>query len=81
LGKVPVLGYLFRSKSNSKTKRNLLVFLQPQILRDSESALAISAGKYNLTRGLQLRVGARGELMQLPESINQVYQGTAPAKP
>ncbi|HEX5360238.1 MAG TPA: type II secretion system secretin GspD [Fluviicoccus sp.] len=81
LGKVPVLGYLFRSKSNSKTKRNLLVFLQPQILRDSESALAISTGKYNLTRGLQLRVGARGELMQLPESINQVYQGTAPAKP
>ncbi|RZU36945.1 type II secretion system protein D (GspD) [Fluviicoccus keumensis] len=81
LGKVPVLGYLFRSKSNSKTKRNLLVFLQPQILRDSESALAISTGKYNLTRGLQLQVGARGELMHLPESINQVYQGSAPAKP
>ena len=81
LGKVPVLGYLFRSKSNSKTKRNLLVFLQPQILRDGESALAISTKKYDLTRGLQLRVGTRGELMQLPESINQVYQGSAPAKP
>lgn len=81
LGKVPVLGYLFRSKSNSKTKRNLLVFLQPQILRDSNSALAISTRKYDLTRGLQLRIGSKGELIQLPESINQVYQGTTTAKP
>jgi general secretion pathway protein D len=79
LGKVPVLGYLFRSKSNNKTKRNLLVFLQPQILRDGNSALAISTSKYDLTRGLQLRIGGRGELIRLPESINQVYQGAAPA--
>ena len=81
LGKIPVLGYLFRSKSDNKTKRNLLVFLQPRILRDSESATAISSQKYDFTRGLQLEIGPKGQLMRFPDTINDVYQGAPTVTP
>jgi len=32
LGKIPVLGWLFKSKEKSKTYRELLIFIRPQIL-------------------------------------------------
>ncbi len=32
LGDIPILGYLFQEKMNSRTKRNLLVFVTPTIL-------------------------------------------------
>ena len=35
LGDLPILGTLFRSSSKSVTRRNLMVFLRPTILRDS----------------------------------------------
>jgi general secretion pathway protein D len=47
LSKIPFLGHLFRSKSHSQTKRNLLVFLQPIILRDSQNAVDLAAQQYN----------------------------------
>ena len=34
LGDVPLLGYLFRTTSNSATKRELLIFVTPQILKE-----------------------------------------------
>jgi type II secretory pathway component GspD/PulD (secretin) len=33
LGDVPVLGYLFQNHLNARTKRNLLVFVTPTIIR------------------------------------------------
>ncbi|MDQ8037119.1 MAG: type II secretion system secretin GspD, partial [Pedobacter sp.] len=39
LGDIPVIGYLFRATSDKKTKQNLLVFLQPTLLRDGGSAV------------------------------------------
>jgi len=35
LGDIPVLGYLFKKKKTRKTKRNLLIFMTPYIIRDS----------------------------------------------
>ena len=32
MGDVPVLGYLFQSRSNARVKRNLLVFVTPTII-------------------------------------------------
>lgn len=81
LSKIPLLGQLFRSKSDSKTKRNLLVFLQPLILRDSASAAALTFQQYNQTRMLQLEVSAKGQLTRLPEQINQIYQGAVKTAP
>ncbi len=38
LGSIPVLGNLFRSRSTSKIKRNLMVFIRVKILRDENDA-------------------------------------------
>lgn len=55
LGDIPVLGHLFKSTSTSKRKRNLIVFIRPTILRDSESMNRLSHSKYNFIRGEQLK--------------------------
>lgn len=73
LGRLPVIGALFRSRANDQTKRNLLVFLQPTILRDNSSATQISQNRYNQIRMLQLSLDARGDFTRLPEQLSQVY--------
>jgi general secretion pathway protein D len=45
LGDIPYLGYLFKFKSYSKTKTNLVLFLTPHIIRDSADLAALSARK------------------------------------
>jgi general secretion pathway protein D len=81
LSKIPLLGHLFRAKSHSQTKRNLLVFLQPIILRNSQNAVDLAAKQYNQIRILQLEVGEKGKLSRLPEQIDQIYQGATKAAP
>ncbi len=54
LGDIPVLGNLFRYTNKEKSKRNLMVFLHPTILRDAESADYYSNIKYNELRDEQL---------------------------
>ncbi len=78
LGDIPVLGYLFRATSDKKTKKNLLVFLQPTILRDSDSATALSQSQYGQLRSLQLSVSKNGKVSRLPEAVEAIYQGNQP---
>ena len=54
LGSIPLLGRLFQSSSESKVKKNLMVFLRPKILVDSESVSQISTEKYNFIKAEQL---------------------------
>jgi len=82
LGDVPVLGYLFKTRSNRKVKRNLMVFIRPRILRDRDLSNAISAGKYEFMRASQMdmRDRAQGlspsdEMPLLPE-LYQYLQST-----
>ncbi len=53
LGDIPVLGHLFRFRTTTKNKRNLMVFLHPQIMRDTETANQFSNSKYNFLRSRQ----------------------------
>lgn len=53
LGKIPLLGALFRYNSVSKDKRNLLNFIRPTILRGNGEANYYTRQKYNYIRGLQ----------------------------
>ncbi len=53
LGDIPVLGKLFRYRSTQKSKQNLLIFLHPVIIRDSETASKFSNSKYNFLRSQQ----------------------------
>ena len=38
LGDIPLLGYLFRTTGKSNTKRELLIFVTPQILKNGALA-------------------------------------------
>lgn len=60
LGDVPVLGALFRSTRSTHTKRNLMVFLRPTILRDPVESGRIAGSKYNYMRAKQLESGQDG---------------------
>ncbi|GLX78911.1 type II secretion system protein GspD [Thalassotalea insulae] len=64
LGDIPILGNLFKSTSNTKRKRNLMVFLRPTIIRDGKLMNQISKEKYNYIRADELRKQEDGlELM------------------
>lgn len=62
LGDLPLIGDLFKSRSNSKTKRNLMVFLRPTILRDGNTINYLSNRKYNYIRAKQLEQYNRGDI-------------------
>jgi general secretion pathway protein D len=42
LGDIPLIGALFRARAETVNKRNLLLFLQPTIIRDSAKAKAVT---------------------------------------
>ncbi|EPX2829790.1 type II secretion system secretin GspD [Klebsiella michiganensis] len=47
LGDIPVLGYLFRSNSKKVSRRNLMLFIRPSIIRDRDQYRHASADKYH----------------------------------
>jgi general secretion pathway protein D len=63
LGKIPLLGALFRSRSTKKTKTNLMIFIRAEIMRDSAETAMQTNAKYNLIRNVQ--EDRRGDDIQL----------------
>lgn len=53
LGDIPLIGFLFRTESTTKSKANLMVFLRPTILRDHKDASFVTNEKYNHLRGIE----------------------------
>ncbi|MEP6511533.1 MAG: type II secretion system protein GspD, partial [Dokdonella sp.] len=56
LGDIPLLGNLFRYRTNNRTKSDLMIFLHPKILRDSATEATVSSEKYNYMRTEQLQL-------------------------
>lgn len=54
LSSIPGLGALFTNKNHTLNKKNLVVFLQPIILRDTQLANQITDKKYDAARAAQL---------------------------
>ncbi len=52
-GDIPVLGWLFKSESRQRTKKNLMVFLRPVVVRDAAASDALSNNRYQQMMGLQ----------------------------
>lgn len=50
LGKIPIIGALFRNKSKKNVKRNLMVFLKPRIIRTPEDLANYSKVRYDDVR-------------------------------
>ena len=53
LGRIPLLGELFKSRSGSRQKKNLMVFIRPKILRDGNETAVATGEKYNFMRDQQ----------------------------
>jgi general secretion pathway protein D len=61
LGEIPLVGNLFRYRNNDHVKQDLMVFLHPRILKDSENEAALSGEKYNFIRTEQLQMRENAE--------------------
>ena len=75
LGNVPLIGRLFRSDNDNSQKSNLIIFLQPTILRDGGAVASVTERKYNQMRVLQLVIDKNGTIKQLPLSGTEGWNG------
>jgi len=71
LGDIPYLGVLFRSTKSTTTKRNLMIFLRPTIIRDDQTMLELSQRKYGLMRAIQQEQSDNG-IMLMPNTSSPV---------
>ncbi|MEN3110157.1 type II secretion system secretin GspD [Uliginosibacterium paludis] len=53
LSDIPLIGHLFRYRSRSHSKTNLMVFLRPTVLRDSADNARLANERYNYLRARQ----------------------------
>ena len=60
LGRIPLLGNLFRSRKTEKLKTNLMIFIRPTILRDATQTALETDAKYNMIRDIQKSQQGRG---------------------
>ncbi|MEA3302501.1 MAG: type II secretion system secretin GspD [Pseudomonadota bacterium] len=54
IGDVPLLGELFTHRGTNKSKRNLMLFIQPTILRNNHQNLHVTGKRYRQMREAQL---------------------------
>ena len=85
LSSIPVLGNLFKSRSVSKVKRNLMVFIHPTILRSKEEGDFYTQRKYDSVRDIQVRAAEKskvpligGSRIVMPELEAYIRDNTAP---
>ena len=76
LGRIPLLGELFRTRDTGKTKTNLMVFIQPHIIRDDGSAAAETDAKYQYIREEQRKNDRESTILPL-----QPFQKVEPLPP
>jgi general secretion pathway protein D len=54
LGSIPILGGLFRYKTRSHVKTDLMVFLRPTIIRSNEESVSLSGDRYDYIRNAEI---------------------------
>jgi len=64
---IPVLGNLFRYQKTEKTKKNLMVFLTPTILRDGTEHATATDRRYQELQDIQMQRRAGGVSMMPDE--------------
>ena len=73
LGDIPLLGWLFKSKSTQHVKRNLMVFLRPTIVLDKQKATTLTHDKYN---GIwEFELSGDVEVDAVDKRINRLFKG------
>jgi general secretion pathway protein D len=79
LGDLPAIGNLFKSKSRTRAKTNLMVFIRPTILRSPEDARTMTERRYGYIRGMQYQQNPNEE-PSIDELVRE-YMGMAPPDP
>lgn len=54
LGDIPVLGHLFRNESTQRTKKDLMIFLRPIIIKGDHQADQITQSRYDFMRDVAI---------------------------
>ena len=92
LSSIPGIGSLFKSRSISKTKRNLMIFIHPVILGDRDDGDYYSRRRYDEVRGAEVKAAngavpliGGGRPLLLPfdsyQQQSRTRAATAPAAP
>lgn len=76
LSDIPLIGELFKSRSRTRTKTNLMVFIRPTILRSREDNRALTARRYNYVRDFQRLRDPESE--PAIDALVRDYLGTVP---
>ncbi len=69
IGDIPILGEVFTHRGSNKSKRNLMLFIQPTILRNNSQNLHVTGKRYREMREAQLDVYEKG--VPLIGEVNQ----------
>jgi general secretion pathway protein D len=80
LGDVPLLGELFKSRSKSHVKTNLMVFIRPTILRGGADRAALTARRMDAVRGAQAQF-APGREPSIDELVADYLGAARPLAP
>lgn len=73
LGRLPLIGALFRAAGVTRNKTNLMLFIRPTILRDSSQADAATNLKYDYLRRQQLIQSFAEQGPMLPEDMEDAF--------
>ena len=68
LGDIPIVGELFKSRRESRTKRTLFIFLRPTIIRDSADAKGVTDESYARLRADEMDNGRNQSLLLKPRA-------------
>jgi general secretion pathway protein D len=71
LGDIPILGNLFKSRSRSRDKTNLMVFLRPVVMRSQEANNELTMDRYEF-----MRQGTTRPVGQFSEEIKEMTRPT-----
>ena len=71
LGAIPVLGLLFKTRSGSADRTDLMVFIRPKILRTDEQSAIETNTKYNYIREEQRKVTSEREWLPILPGVKQ----------
>lgn len=77
LGDVPILGWLFKSKSKSVTKSNLLVFISPQIIYPGMETASTEYMKHKAGITTDLSIHSGGHDSTGKDPVNNLLFGTS----
>ncbi len=76
--RIPLLGELFKDHTATHQKKNLMIFIRPQILRDGIDTSIETDAKYNFIREQQRQVGSSELLPLLPGAKSSVLPPIPP---